>query len=40
MRTCRKLFIDKKSVKFLIKVKLDYIGKMVYQFLETKVVLN
>ena len=31
---------QKKSAKFIIKVKLDCIGVTVYQFLETKVVLN
>ena len=34
------IFLSEKSVKFVIKVKLDYIGMTVYQLLETKVVLN
>ena len=33
-------FLLDKSVKFSIKVILDYIGMTVYQFLETKVVLS
>ena len=34
------LFHLKKSVKFVIKVKSNYIGMTVHQFSETKVVLN
>ena len=34
------IFLSEKSVKFVIKVKLDYIGMTVDQLLETKVVLN
>ena len=34
------VFLLDKSVKFSIKVILDYIGMTVYQFLETKVVLS
>ena len=33
-------FLLEKSVKFVIKVILDYIGMTVYQFLETTLVLN
>ena len=34
------LFHSKKSARFVIKTKLDYIGMMVYQFLVTKVLIN
>ena len=33
-------FYEKKSMIFIIKVLLDYIGMTVYQFLDAKVVLN
>ena len=33
-------FLTEKLAKFVIKVILDYIGMMVYQFLKIKVVVN